>query len=688
MHYRPEIDGLRSIAVVPVVLFHAGVGLFSGGFVGVDVFFVISGYLITSIIAEEIAQGRFSVVTFYERRARRILPALFLVLACCLPFAWMWMLPEELASFGRSLAATALFVSNAHFWESAGYFQARVELMPLLHTWSLAIEEQYYLVFPLLLLALRRRSAGQVLIALGTLAALSLALSEWGWRNKPDENFFFTFSRFWELLAGSICALLHRRHGPTRSNLLSLGGLAAVLTAVVAYDGSVPFPSVWTLLPVLGTALVILFGGTGTVTARLLSLPPFVGIGLISYSAYLWHQPLLAFARLRWAGEPPAALLLALAALSFALAYLSWRFVEQPFRRSRQGIVPGRRAVFALAVAGSALFVGAGLSGYQSGGYAGRLPPAALVPLQQAAERNPLSEHCMFRANGRIPPHPVPACMDFAPDGRIDVLFIGDSHSDAISWSAQQELKRAGLSSYAVSLAGCVGLPGFYRVDQAARHDCDGYNRDILAFARREGIRTLVITSRFTWYWDGAPFDNGEGGRESVAPGYVDRVDHRDEAARADDPARRDRVLASYALELEALAREFDVVLVYPIPEAGWDVPQLMARRAMFGGSPDGASEGAPLSTSSAVYRRRNGAVLAAFDALADKGVRAVRPDRLLCDTVLPGRCLNALDGQVLYYDSNHLSRHGAELLAPLIREQVVAAREASLTPAATGPEE
>ena len=217
MRYRSEIDGLRALAVVPVVLFHAGVPLVGGGFVGVDVFFVISGYLITSILIEELDTGTFSIRRFYERRARRILPALFLVMAASVPFAWAWMQPDALIGFSESIAAATFFVSNIYFWQTSSYFAIVNEQLPLLHTWSLAVEEQFYLVFPLVLWALWKLSPRHLLSALILLALISLAYSEWRWRGASEANFYLAPSRAWELLAGAAAGIHCHRHGVQQS---------------------------------------------------------------------------------------------------------------------------------------------------------------------------------------------------------------------------------------------------------------------------------------------------------------------------------------------------------------------------------------------------------------------------------------------------------------------------------------
>ena len=381
--YRREIDGLRAVAILPVVFFHAGFEAFSGGFVGVDVFFVLSGYLITAIILRDLEQGQFTFRQFFERRARRILPALFLVMAVCIPVAHWLLLPSAFRDFAETAAAVALFLSNILFIDRLDYFAPAAEMNPLLHTWSLAVEEQFYLLFPpMLLLAWRfggRRAAGWacVILLLG-----SFALSEAAWRIKPAQSFFFFPTRAWELLAGSLCAFALALD-PVRSRLLAIppwlremlcvGGAAAILAAVFLYDKTVLFPSYATLLPVLGVVALVLFCDARTLTGRVLRWRGLVAIGLVSYSAYLWHQPLFAFARIYLGAEPNVALMLGLCVLVFALATWSWSFVERPFRRrekDRALLLPDRRALFALVGAVMAGFVAFGVWGLQTEGRA------------------------------------------------------------------------------------------------------------------------------------------------------------------------------------------------------------------------------------------------------------------------------------------------------------------------------
>lgn len=374
MKYRGEVDGLRAIAVLPVILFHAGFELFSGGFVGVDVFFVISGYLITGIIVEEHAAGKFTIANFYERRARRILPALFVVMAVSIPFAWVWLTPADLKDFAQSLVAISLFGSNILFWRESGYFATAAEFKPMLHTWSLAVEEQYYLLFPLFLMLIWRIGKARVMVVIGVIAVGSFAIAQWGAIHRPTAAFFLLPTRAWELLLGAAVALhLFGRDRPVARGAAEAGsllGLALIAYSVFAYDKSTVFPGVAALAPTVGTALVILFATPQTVVGKVLNTRLLIGVGLISYSAYLWHQPLFVFARHRALEEPDAAVFLALAVCALVLGYLTWRFVERPFR-NRQAV--SRKQIFTFSAAGTAVFFLVGLAGSLQAGFPSRL---------------------------------------------------------------------------------------------------------------------------------------------------------------------------------------------------------------------------------------------------------------------------------------------------------------------------
>ena len=369
MQYRPEIDGLRALAVIPVVLFHAGIAGFSGGFVGVDIFFVISGYLITSIILNEQQKDSFTLAGFYERRARRILPALMLVVLLSAVAAWYLLLPAELVDFGESLASVGVFASNILFWTQSDYFATTSEFIPLLHTWSLAVEEQFYLIFPVFMIFTLAWTKTKRLSVLTLVAILSLIFCEWAWRNAPEANFFLAPSRVWELMAGVLCAFyLQQARDPKLliRQLASLAGLLMLVYSIAFFDKSIPFPSLYTLIPVVGTVLIILFTDKNTLVGKILSLPFIVGVGLISYSAYLWHQPLFVFARLNSMDELSVMTLLGLSILAFIMAFISWRWVEKPFR-NRNWL--SQRQVLWMAALCSLILISLGLIFVLGGGF-------------------------------------------------------------------------------------------------------------------------------------------------------------------------------------------------------------------------------------------------------------------------------------------------------------------------------
>ena len=374
MQYRREIDGLRALAVLPVILFHADFAIFSGGFVGVDVFFVLSGYLITRLIVNEIDLRTFSIAGFYERRARRILPALFFVMACSLPFAWVLLLPSDFVDFTQSLIANPLFIANFLFWMERGYFGVATELKPLIHTWSLSVEEQFYVLFPLIFVFAWKRTF--FLYTLLTLAILGSLSASYVITNLHfDTAFYLLPTRAWELLAGTCAALILRKNIPaleankTINDGLSFLGLFLIMIAVFSFNNSTPFPGLYALIPATGTWLVIIFSERSNYAKNFLGTPILVFLGLISYSTYLWHQPIFSFYEHSGITLSGPILYLCLALLSIFLGFLSWKYVEQPFR-NRSYLT--RATIFKLSIGCSVIFITLGSIGYFMNGFPNR----------------------------------------------------------------------------------------------------------------------------------------------------------------------------------------------------------------------------------------------------------------------------------------------------------------------------
>ena len=417
MNYRAEIDGLRAFAVVPVVLFHAGFTTFSGGFTGVDVFFVISGYLITTLLIDDLDKARFSIARFYERRVRRILPALYLVVLLTLGLAIVLLTPDDLVRLAKSAVSTPIFLSNVFFWSERGYFGPATELTPLIHTWSLAVEEQFYILFPLFLFLTYRRSKTAFLLLIGAFSAVSLAASYYVTRLHFDTAFYLPFTRAWELLIGSIVALAVRRrekiiNHPLLAELVGVAGMAMILYSIFRFDQATPFPSITALVPTMGTAFVIVGSREGVALRTVLSFRPFVVIGLMSYSLYLIHQPLFVLARTAGLFESYK---YAAIPLSFLLAFASYHGVEKPFRRRgglRTRTIWGLAAIFSIAIVTLGIFV------IKKDGFPGRYNPSDQRILLQYVELPGYNQRLFDALSG--------ASFD---QGKKKVLLIGDSHA-------------------------------------------------------------------------------------------------------------------------------------------------------------------------------------------------------------------------------------------------------------------
>ena len=338
--YRSEIDGLRAIAVIPVVFFHAGFNFFSGGYVGVDVFLVISGYLITTIILRELESKTFSIANFYERRARRILPALVFVIIITSILSFIFLTKSELSGYFRSVIATLLFYSNFYFWKTSPYFRSESDLEPLLHTWSLSIEEQFYLLFPLLLIFSFKYLKKYIFFLFSLGFILSFLLCQFlALKTSGNFNFYFTFSRAWELALGAIAAyyLFYNKLVLSNNfkNTFSLIGLLLILFPVFLFDRQTLYPSYFTLIPTIGTVLIIIFADEQTLVKKFLSTKLLVGVGLISYSFYLWHQPLLAYGRMSFENFSNQYKLLAIL-IALILSFFSYNYIEKIFRNKNK----------------------------------------------------------------------------------------------------------------------------------------------------------------------------------------------------------------------------------------------------------------------------------------------------------------------------------------------------------------
>jgi peptidoglycan/LPS O-acetylase OafA/YrhL len=638
LRYRADIDGLRALAVVPVVFYHFHVAPFGGGFVGVDVFFVISGYLITSLIYAEMRTGEYSLAGFYERRVRRILPALFAILAATAIVAMRLLFPDDLSHFGESMAATAVFGSNFDFWQQSGYFDSAAESKPLLHTWSLAVEEQFYLVFPLLLGIFRAQPRRVLLLLTGALAVVSFAFGLWAVRIYPTMAFYLAPSRIWELMLGSVLSLGDFLRPPRLpAEVLALLGLALLGIAVFGFAPGTPMPGENALLPCGGAALLIYANGEQkTAVARALSWRPVVFVGLISYSLYLWHWPVFVFARYNSFGPLPLAESVVLIALSAALAVLSWRFVEQPFRDRRRF---SRRAVFAFAGVGIVISMLVGLALVATAGLPQRFSPEVQRILAATKDRDPRDRTC-----GGITLDDIRAgkvCILGDPHARPSFALWGDSHAASLIPVVSAVAADAHKSGYYVGHSGCAPMLDVMTSEQPSLR-CARINAAALGLIRQRGIGEVLVAGRWAYYdsWHGTPADPREERR---------LIDLASNLPDEDRHAVFARVLERTVIQLAAGGRK--VILIADVPEIDSNVPMSLARMMLNGTLFD-------LGPTLAAYQARQAFVAKDFAALAQhNGVTVAEPSLILCAS---GRCAVSANGEPLYRDHHHVSTFGA----------------------------
>jgi peptidoglycan/LPS O-acetylase OafA/YrhL len=643
--WRADIDGLRALAVVSVIAFHAGLGGVTGGYVGVDVFFVISGYLIAGNIYAAVERGQFTLAGFYERRIRRIQPALIAMLAVCAVVFAAFLTPVDYKSFAQSVGASLTFCSNLFFYAKSGYFDGGSETKPLLHTWSLAVEEQYYLAFPLLVAALHRVLPRRTTLAIALLALLSLAFSMVQVRANPDAAFYLPFSRAWELLAGAWLArgALPAPRGAALRQACAFAGLLAIVVPVMLYTPATRFPGESALLPCLGALLLIHAGSGGpSVAGGWLSSAPAAFIGRISYSLYLWHWPLLVALRYLLFRELQGPLELGLyAAAAVALAWASWRWVEQPFRTRGAGPLPARAHVFRA----TAAITGAGLAFafvvQADQGFPARFQQPARGYAQAALDTNPQRQRC-----DRLPPERIVAGQACAlgaagPDAPSFVL-IGDSFGDAAAPGIDASARALGRKGLSLTHSGCFLLLGARQDNPACARFMDAATAYVQA---HPSVHDVLLVGRWTSALLGDRFG------QSPTPHWF--VQDAQSTERSVDENRR-----VFERSLDRLLVALDgrhVAVVAYIPEQRYDVPRALALSATFGRP---AQPALPV----AMHEQRQEALRDTFERLrARHPFDVVDVGRALCG---PQVCDVLRGGVPLYADDNHLSTHGAEALS------------------------
>lgn len=631
--YRPDIDGLRAIAVLSVVGFHAFPAWLKGGFIGVDIFFVISGFLISTIIFGSLDGAGFSYREFYGRRIRRIFPALLLVLAVSAAFGWFVLLPNEWQQLGKHIAAGAAFLSNFAFWSEAGYFDNAAETKPLLHLWSLAVEEQFYILWPLMLsLAWHRK--WRFMSMFGVVGALSFLVNVATVHPHPTAAFYSPASRFWELMVGGMLAYLrlYRPHVLVKArHLQSITGLALIVLGLVFIRTDKAFPGWWALLPTLGAFFCISAGPAAFLNRLLLGSRPLVWVGLISYPLYLWHWPLLVFARIIQGGQPPRSVRASLMAIAMLLAWLTYRFVE---RKMRTPSMPNMARALGTVMAALAVAGALALTNQLTG----RLDDSYFDTLEAARKNWTFGE-------GMRPARLKSGQTVFrAGSAKERVLIMGDSHAEQYAARAVRLAKDSAQHLNSITFAtapGCPMIPGVFR---DATPGCDELRRAFIDHALSDDIDTVVIAGCWNCYFiDQAQPATGALSEE----GFYFRAG--DQKLLFREGKGVDASLASLEILLKQLAaKKKKVYLLLDNPIGVEFGPEHLIIGSRLGAMRVGKmSPDTPLNEAQAQLTRR------LTDIASRSGVQVIDAQAFLCPE---NRCIRTLpDGTPVYKDRDHL---------------------------------
>ncbi|MGE3852448.1 MAG: acyltransferase family protein [Planctomycetota bacterium] len=637
--YRPELDGLRAVAVVVVLLYHARLGC-SGGFVGVDVFFVLSGFLIASLICKSVEGGNYTLRNFWQRRVRRIAPPMLVMLVAVLGVGLVILLPEDLNELAEQARAHLLLILNVHLCRHAGYFTPAAETQPLLHMWSLAVEEQFYLLFPLVFPLLWRRSRRLARALLAGAFLLSLGLSVAFTATYPVESFYLPPTRAWELLTGVLLAV--GAVPPARSvlvrELLSWSGLIAILCAVLMLDGRTAFPGGVALLPCLGTAAII----HGNTTARssvghALAWRPVVGIGLISYALYLWHWPLLVFDAYVQVTPPGVVERIVVLLISVLVAWLSWRFVETPIRKGRvlRGGVPLAMAAVATTWV---LLVTAGVVVWR-GGLPQRFSDDDRALLQEDQRRFGATVTDDDIASDRL------QHFGSREAGPTAILLLGDSHAMTIAPVLDQLAREHGVRGAAGLVSGNPPVLGAWR--ESLGPGIAHTEQMLVEYAARVRPRDVVLIARWALYCEGQYFD------DMKRPLLVDGSGGPTvETARAAFERSLRRMVEQLGVCCER------VWLVRQVPAQTFDPRRKLIAARHLG------LDTALIGVGVDEHQRRQRFVNQVLSSLEGGQVRVLDPGRWLFDAT--GHATLMHQGSLVYYDDDHLSEAGAMLLAPM----------------------
>lgn len=655
--YRPEIDGLRTVAVLSVIFYHANFNLFGqnpikGGFLGVDIFFVISGYLITSILLTGLETKDLTLMNFYERRARRILPILLFVITTSIPLSWFFLLPSEFQQYSWQTLSSIFSVSNFYFWTEDSYWAAESILKPLLHTWSLGVEEQFYLFMPLLLLFIIKQNLRQIRYLFYTLAIVSLIASHYMSSEYAQSSFYLLPFRAWELLIGaSIATLRDRKLSNLKFPFFPSLGLAVVLACFFFFDENTLHPSFYTLIPTLGVGLVILFANPKDPITNFLQNRVVVAIGLISYGLYLWHFPVFSY--LTHAGVfQNFGTKIGAIGLVFLLSISTYFLIEKPFRLFSliNSKVFWSILIVWVLVLSSFAYVGT------KDGFSFRFPKI-LHNLPSEPER--FNNHTWFNSESS------------SFKGRI--ILVGDSHMRSIAPNFKNWAKKNGFDYAQSTLGGCMFILNMNRVKKRdlQKSGCNtSFQNERLKFILESPPSIVFIGGRLQIITEEKMFDNQEGDNE----GGYDYFLQNDQNSLDTIEKRRQAIKENLQKTVHnIISAGHTVVLIYPVPEVGFHVPKRIMRGLKS--SISNTLPEQPLSTLHSVYINRTKNSFSILDSIVNDQTHRIYPSDIFCDVNLPDRCIVNTPNASLYLDEDHLSFEGGELILRKV-EEVISSRD------------
>ena len=672
-NYRPEIDGLRAIAVISVIFYHANVvifdeKLFKGGFIGVDIFFVISGYLITSLILRELNTTQsFSFINFYQRRVRRILLPLFFVMLLCFPVAWVHLDPGNFIDFSKSILYSIGFSSNFYFWDMGQQYAAANSLLkPFLHTWSLSIEEQYYIIFPIFLFIIFRYLRNYLLLFLIVSFIFSILLADWGSKNYPSATFYFLHSRAWELIAGSFLAFSeiyqhYKKNNLITQNSLSFIGFFIILFSIIFGKTHFPHPSFYTLAPVLGVCLVILFSNKNTFIAKILSTKFFVGTGLISYSLYLWHYPIFAFARINELDPGNILNFLTLIIPIIILSILTYFFIEKPSRNRETKFKIILSSIFFLLI----IIITLNLLVINKDGFKKRMPP-----LLQGINFNTPPWKLLKNDNNEICHNKKNGCV-FNPSSKKKVFMIGDSHSAALMFNLKDRVVKRNYSFTTFTLDGCLYFKGFNLINKHTKiidKKCNNdYFLELDNMLKNQQNSIIILSGRFPLYLNNSRFDNQEGGVENGDWPYLYH-----------SLGQFNNIQSSFRNSIQTISKNNKIILIYPIPEVGLNIKDKILATSQKNvflkenyNFDDFLKPKKVFTTSYNTYIQRTKSSFDLLNSIKGKNIYKIYPHELFCNNQIKNRCMTHNNEHIFYWDDDHTSLQGSKMINDLILKEI-----------------